>query len=238
MEPSTELKELVIANRILAHEHVVDAFGHVSIRHPKNKSQYIMSRSRAPELVELDDLMVFDLEGSAVEGKGRMPYGERFIHGAVLEAREDINAVVHNHAYEVLPFSLTTQALKPIIHTAAVIGPKIPIWDIREKFGDCTDMLVRNMEQGRDLALRLGTNTCLLMRGHGAVIAGRNLKEAVVTSIYLKINAQIQTTSMMMGDPIPLTAGEIENMAEVQNSPLAMDRMWEMFCLRADSGNT
>ena len=172
MDPKFEFDELVAANRILAHEQVVDAFGHVSLRHPDNPHRYVLSRSRAPELVEFDDLMEFELDGEPIEDLGRTPYGERFIHGAVMEARPEINAVVHNHANEVLPFSITGTPLKPVIHTASVIGKTIPIWDIRDKFGENTDMLVRNMEQGRNLTVALGDNTCLLMRGHGAVIAG------------------------------------------------------------------
>ena len=210
MKPRLEFEQLVAANRILAHEQVVDAFGHVSLRHPDQRHHYILSRSRAPELVELDDLMEFELDGRPLNGQGRTPYGERFIHGAVMEARPEINAVVHNHAYDVLPFGLTDTPLKPLIHTASVIGKHIPLWDIRDKFGDATDMLVRNMEQGRDLTVALEDNTCLLMRGHGAVIAGKTIKEAVVTSIYLMINAKIQTVAMAMGNPVYLSAGEIE----------------------------
>ena len=150
-----------------------------------------------------------------------------------MEARPEINAVVHNHAYDVLPFGLTNTPIKPLIHTASVIGEHIPTWDIRDKFGDATDMLVRNMEQGRDLTAALDDNTCILMRGHGAVIAGKTIKEAVVTSIYLMINARIQTVSMTMGNPVYLSPKEIKYMTDVQFSPLAMDRMWEAFCLRA-----
>lgn len=233
MESRPELKQLVAANRILAQEQVVDAFGHISLRHPEHPHHYILSRSRAPELVELDDLMEFELDGEPIDEQGRTPYGERFIHGAVMEARPEINAVVHNHAYDVLPFGLTNTSIKPLIHTASVIGEHIPTWDIRDKFGDATDMLVRNMEQGRDLTLALDGNTCILMRGHGAVIVGKTIKEAVVTSIYLMINARIQTVSMAMGNPVYLSPSEIKNMTDVQLSPLAMDRMWEAFCLRA-----
>ena len=233
MDSRNEFEQLVVANRILAHEEVVDAFGHVSLRHPENPHHYVMSRSRAPELVDLEDLMEFELDGKIIDEQGRTPYGERFIHGAVMEARPEINAVVHNHAQEVLPFSLTDTPLKPMIHTASVIGEHIPLWDIRDQFGENTDMLVRNMEQGRDLSAALENNTCLIMRGHGAVIVGKTLKEAVVTSIYLKINAKIQTSAMAMGNPIPLSPGEIKNTKKVQLSPLGLDRMWEAFCLRA-----
>jgi ribulose-5-phosphate 4-epimerase/fuculose-1-phosphate aldolase len=233
MKPRLEFEQLVAANRILAHEQVVDAFGHVSLQHPDHRHHYVLSRSRAPEFVKLDDLMEFELDGEPIDGQDRTPYGERFIHGAVMEGRPGINAVVHNHAYDVLPFGLTDTPIKPLIHTASVIGEHIPMWDIRDKFGDATDMLVRNMEQGRDLTTALDDNTCILMRGHGAVIAGKTIKEAVVASIYLIINARIQTISMTMGNPVYLSPKEIRNMTDVQFSPLAMDRMWEAFCLRA-----
>ena len=233
MKPRLEFEQLVAANRILAHEQVVDAFGHVSLQHPDHRHHYVLSRSRASEFVKLDDLMEFELDGEPIDGQDRTPYGERFIHGAVMEGRPGINAVVHNHAYDVLPFGLTDTPIKPLIHTASVIGEHIPMWDIRDKFGDATDMLVRNMEQGRDLTTALDDNTCILMRGHGAVIAGKTIKEAVVASIYLMINARIQTISMTMGNPVYLSPKEIKNMTDVQFSPLAMDRMWEAFCLRA-----
>jgi len=229
---SEEKQRLVSANRILARENVVDAFGHVSIRVPQNSGQYIMSRSRSPELVEFSDLMEFALDGEAVDSQGRVVYGERMIHGAIYEARSEINAVVHNHSLAVLPFSLTATALKPAIHVAAVIGEEIPVWDIREHFGE-TDMLVRTMEQARNMTAAMGASSCLLLRGHGAVIAAQNLKEAVMIAVYLQVNALVQTEAMKMGEPVFLSAKEIELLCETQFSPLAMDRVWEYFCARA-----
>jgi ribulose-5-phosphate 4-epimerase/fuculose-1-phosphate aldolase len=225
-------QRLVSANRILAREGVVDAFGHVSIRNFRETNQYTMSRSRSPELVEFEDLMDFTLEGNAIDPRERVPYGERMIHGAIYEARPEINAVVHNHSLAVLPYSLTATALKPAIHVGAVIGEEIPIWDIRDHFGE-TDMLVRTMEQARNMTVAMGANSCLLMRGHGAVIAGRSLKEAVMIAVYLQVNAQVQTEAMKMGEPTYLSSTEIELLCETQFSPLAMDRAWEYFCVRA-----
>src|ERR1700742_2122221 len=120
------LRDLVVANRILATEGVVDAFGHVSVRSPDNPDRYFMSRSRAPELITLDDLMEFSLHGEAIDLQGRTAYGERMIHGAVYEARPEVNAVIHNHAHEVIPFGVTGVPLRPVMHTCGVIGSDIP----------------------------------------------------------------------------------------------------------------
>ena len=227
-----EFRQLVAANRILAREGVVDGFGHVSVRDPRNRERYVMARSRSPELVEHEDLMLFDLDGTPVQDSPRRPYGERMIHGAVYEARGDVGSVVHNHAYAVLPFTVTDVALRPVVHTASVIGAEIPVWDISARFG-ATDMLVRTMAQGRDLVATLAGNTCLLMRGHGAVVTGTSIREAVVTAVYLQMNAQLQLDTMALGEARGLSTDEIEMAREAVFSPLGLDRVWEYLCTRA-----
>ena len=227
-----EFRRLVAANRILANEEVVDAFGHVSVRDPENARRYVMARSRSPELVEYADLIRFEQDGRSLDPGDRVPYGERMIHGAIYETRSDVNAVVHNHAYPLLPFGITGTALEPMVHAASVIGSEVPIWDIAARFNE-TDMLVRSMEQGRDLAATLGGNTCVLMRGHGAVVAANSLKEAVMIAIYLKVNAEVQLQAMAIGTPRGLSDREVELSRATQFSPLPLDRAWEYFCVRA-----
>src|SRR5437879_4320488 len=142
--------DVVIGNRILAHEGVVDAYGHVSVRHPREPGPYFLARSRAPELVELGDVIEYDLAGNAVAGDARAPYLERFIHGAIYEARPDVQAVVHAHAEAVLPFTISPTPLRPVMHMASFIGARLPVWDIRDRFG-ATNLLVGSMAHGRDL---------------------------------------------------------------------------------------
>jgi ribulose-5-phosphate 4-epimerase/fuculose-1-phosphate aldolase len=227
-----EFQRLMAANRILANENVVDAFGHVSARHPDNPQQFVMSRSRSPALVEHEDLMVFDLEGNALDSRGRTAYGERMIHAAIYAARPDVHSVVHHHAYSVLPFTITDVPLRPVLHAASVIGAEIPVWDIRDEYGD-TDMLVRRIEQGRNLAETLADNTCLLMRGHGAVVVGADIQRAVVTAVYLQVNAEVLLQARSLGELTALSDEEIILSSATQFSPLAMPRVWEYFCQRA-----
>jgi ribulose-5-phosphate 4-epimerase/fuculose-1-phosphate aldolase len=230
------IADLVIANRILAREGVVDAFGHVSVRHPERPDRYIMSRSRAPELVTADDLMVFELDGTPVDPKGRQPYAERAIHSGLYEARSDVMSVVHNHSYDVIPFSVTRAQLRPMIHVAAPMGANVPVWDIRDKFGD-GDMLVVTPEQGRDLAQAVGQGAVALMRGHGCVVVGATIKHAVMTAVYTQVNARLQIEAMRLGEPKFLTAGEIEAKTKRQSTPLAGDRAWDWWRARAGVGD-
>lgn len=226
------LRDLVIANRILANENVVDALGHVSIRHPDRPDRFFLSCSRSPELVAFDDLMEYDLDCNPIDQRGRPMYFERPIHGAIYQARPDVKAVVHNHAYEVIPFGLTKIKLRPVVHPACGLGLDVPVWDIRMKFGD-TNMLVTTIEQGLDLARGLGKGQVALMRGHGCVVAGPNLKEAVLTSIYLKVNAKLQSEAMRLGEIEFLSEGEIAKTALLVNSENSVNRMWEYWRRRA-----
>jgi ribulose-5-phosphate 4-epimerase/fuculose-1-phosphate aldolase len=225
------IEELVTANRILARENIVDSFGHISARHPDNPQYYLLSRSRAPDCIEKDDIMEFTLGGEAIDARGRAPYLERFIHGALYEARSDICSVVHNHSESVIPFGVTGCKLKPIFHMGASIGHEVPVWDSHDHFGD-TSLLVENMEMGRDLAKLMQTSGTALMRGHGATAVGRNIRHAVYISVYLEVNARLQKQAMDMGEIKFLTAGEVDKVA-TRTSSYGINRAWENWCRRA-----
>ncbi|MBM3485834.1 MAG: class II aldolase/adducin family protein [Alphaproteobacteria bacterium] len=228
----TTMRELVIANRILAREGVVDAYGHISVRHPTNPERYLISCSRSPELVTLSDIMEFTLDGVAIDPRDRSPYAERYIHGALFEKRTDVHSVIHNHSHAVIPFGVTAVPLRPLVHVAASIGDKVPVWDIRDKFGD-TNLLVVNMAQGRDLAEFVGGGRTALMRGHGCVVTGATIKEAVITAVYMQVNARLQMEAMRLGNVIYLSPGEIQEHQKVIFGPLSLNRAWEYFVMRA-----
>jgi ribulose-5-phosphate 4-epimerase/fuculose-1-phosphate aldolase len=229
-------RDLVIANRILANQGVLDAYGHVSIRNPLNPERYFLSCSRSPELVECADIMEFDLDSEPLGGDGRQPYFERFIHGAIYEARPDVHAVVHSHADDVLPFSITSTPLRPVILTASAIGAHIPVWDISDQFGE-TNLQVVNMLQGRDLARCLGSNRVVLMRGHGFSATGRSLIEVVKISVYMPRNARVLLEAMRLGKVKGLSRGEIEIRSAVKPDAPDMRRAWEYWVMRAQCGH-
>jgi ribulose-5-phosphate 4-epimerase/fuculose-1-phosphate aldolase len=235
------LNDLVIANRILANENVVDAYGHVSVRHPENPKHYFLARSLAPNLVTREDFIEFDLEGNVVNGDKRPPYLERFIHGAIMEARPEINAVIHAHAEETLPFGITKDnatPLRPVIHSGSFLGSHIPIWDIHDHFGD-TNLLVGNVAQGRSLAKHLGTGNVALMTSHGFAAAGRSLIEVVRIGVYLPRNARVMLNARQLGTELRyLTEGEIAA-RNSGYSPYSSEtwRAWEYWANQAGVGD-
>ena len=176
--------------------------------------------------------MEFRLDGTPVDGDSRNPYLERFIHGAAFERNPDIQAVVHSHAEEVLPFTISSQPLLPVIHSAGFMGPEPPVWDIADNFGDTT-LLVVNMDQGRDLAEAFSERRIVLMRGHGFAAAGRSLSEVVRLSVMLPRNAKILTTALQFGGLQPLRPGEIALRQNMNPDGKEFYRAWEYWATRA-----
>jgi len=228
---STLLHELAIANRIIAHEGVLDAFGHVSIRHPSKPDRYFLSRSRSPELVEVADFYEFDLDSQPVKPPPLPMYSERVIHGEIYKARPDVMAVCHHHSPAMLSYCITGEKLVPVFHLGAVIGPDVPFWDQRDEFGD-TNMLVQKPEEGASLARALGRNVMVLMRNHGVTVASGSLRELVFRTIYAARNAEYQTQAKIVGTIRSLTPGETEMAGALPKQPNTTARAWEYWLTR------
>src|ERR1700737_432039 len=142
------IDDLVAANRILHDQGVVDGFGHVSPRHDTDPARFLLARSMAPGLVTADDIMEFDLDGDALDRRGRTLYVERFIHSEIYKAYPKINAIVHSHSPSIIPFAATNVPLRPIYHMSSFLGAGVPIFEIREAGGAATDMLIRDPALG------------------------------------------------------------------------------------------
>lgn len=223
--------ELALANRIIAHEGVLDGFGHVSMRHPTDPGRYLLARSRSPELIEPADIFEFTLDSEPVAAKGVTLYGERVIHGCIYQARPDVNAVCHHHSPSVLPFCITGIELVPVFHMGAVLGTAAPFWDSRDEFGD-TNLLVRTPEEGASHARALGPHWMLLLRRHGASLAGKSVRECVFRSIYTTRNAELQLRAMAIGTLGPLSAGEAEKCGGHNLGARGVERAWEYWVTR------
>ena len=220
------LHELVLGTRILANEFVLDAFGHVSVRHPRDPKRYFISRHRAPELAEISDLVELDLDSEPVKPTEFRLYSERVIHGEIYKARPDVNAVCHHHAHSVLPYCISGQEIVPVFHLGAAMGQHVPFWDQRDEFGD-TNMLVIQPEEGASLARALGPNWMVLMRRHGATTAGTSLRELVFRTVFSCHNAELQTRAMVHGHVSSLSPGEIERSHAHSSRPPSINRAWD-----------
>ena len=219
------LEDLVAAYRILAAQGVVDGYGHVSARHDKSPERFLISRSLAPQLVTQTDIVELDMDAVPVTENAPRLYLERFIHSEIYKERPDVKAVVHHHSPAVVPFSVSSVPMRPVYHMAAFVGEGVPVFEIRDVAG-MSDMLVRTPEIGRALAKTLGDKPALLMRGHGAVVVGDSLMQAVGRSIYLQMNARLQAQAIALGGKV--TYLEPEESRKVQSS-FGYDRAWNLW---------
>jgi HCOMODA/2-hydroxy-3-carboxy-muconic semialdehyde decarboxylase len=229
------IDEIVIGSRVLAEFGVVDAFGHVSARDPSNPNHFLMSRSLAPALVTADDVMEFDLDGNAVDPKGRSVFLERFIHSEIYKARPDVMAVVHTHSPGVIPFSISQVSLRPVFHNAAFLGAGAPVWEIRKEFGE-TNMLVSNAAIGKSLATALADKPVVLMRGHGDVTVGPSVKVAVFRAYYTDVNARLQSQAIALGGEVNYLTPAEGAKADAINLQV-LDRVWNLWKMRVTAAS-
>ena len=89
------VEDLLLGNQILFKYGIVDAFGHLSVRHDKDPEKYVMSRHLAPALVTEKDLLTYDLDSNPIAPTKHRLYSERFIHGEIYKVRPDVMSVVH-----------------------------------------------------------------------------------------------------------------------------------------------
>jgi ribulose-5-phosphate 4-epimerase/fuculose-1-phosphate aldolase len=228
--PAELLEDLVAANRILAMEGVLDAYGHVSVRSPADPRRFLLSRSLAPSLVTAGDILEHGEDCEPV-GDSRRPYLERFIHGEIYRQRPDVMAVVHSHSDSVIPFGITKGRLKPVYHMASFLWSGVPVYDIRRTTPD-NDLLIRDARLGRDLAAQLGKCTCVLMRGHGMTVVGDGLPEAVFRAVYAERNAKLQALATQLEGPIEFLSDEEGRRATVSNRG-TVERPWELWKKKA-----
>jgi len=224
------LASLISANHILHYHSVVDAYGHVSVRHPDNASQFIMSANRAPALVSSpSDLVTYNVEdASATDPDAPRGYIERYIHSEMYKRFENVSCVIHAHAPDVLPYAVSGVPLRPVYHMPGFLGTEVPLWDIEDVYNqtDKHDMLVRNEREGASLA---GTfvapenqtagqardtpeRTLVLMRKHGFTTWGSDIKQAVYRAVFATINARVQTDATLLRNAFGSLAGQGMNM--------------------------
>lgn len=229
-------RDLVIANRVLVDGDVLDASGHVSIRHPDNPARFLIARSVSPGIVTLDDILSLSLEAEPEPGETRKLYVERFIHGAIYEARPDVHSVIHAHTDEVLPFSISSVPLRPVFHNSGEMGNKVPVWDIADRFGDKTRLVCTNMDHGRDLAKKLGKNTMVLMRGHGYAAASRSIILLVKMCLELPNTARVLMAARHLGTVKYMSPGEVKARQDVDPDSSSIRLGWTYYAIKAGCG--
>ena len=223
------LDDLVTANHILANRGIVDGYGHVSVRSPKEAGRFLLSRAKAPALVTRADVLEYDLDGNAVSGSGRIDYLERYIHAAIYRARPDVRAVVHAHTPSLVAFADSSVPMRAMFHMSSFLAGGVPVFDVRD-VPDVSHMLVADVRTGQALARTLDDRAVVLMRGHGAVIVAGSLPAVVSRSVYTDLNAKIQARSIALGGTVTSLDAEAPlRSPETADDTPPYDRDWQLW---------
>jgi HCOMODA/2-hydroxy-3-carboxy-muconic semialdehyde decarboxylase len=215
--------DLATANRILANEGLVDAWGHLSARIPGTDTFLIPPRM-SPALVQPEDLLTFDLEGRKLHGD-KIHTSETPLHTRIYRARPDVGAVSHTHSPMALILGISGQALRPLHNTGVIFHDGVPVL---QRPG-----LIDTDELGDLLAETLGQHKAVLMRGHGATIVGPTLKETLIRSILLEEAARNQVWASAIGTPLFFSEEEMDLVGRdffaKAGGQTQLDRAWNYY---------
>ena len=149
---------LIASSHILHHHGILDAYGHVSVRNPDEPSHFFMSTSIAPALLSsVDDIIEYKIEDASPTdpNEKRKGFLERCIHSEIFKRFPSINAVVHSHCPDVLPYTINSVPLKASIHTTGFLGTNVPVWDIADAYSSMPSLMGGEKEKHN---LLVGTN--------------------------------------------------------------------------------
>jgi len=227
-----ETKRLVVlGNRILACENILDSYGHVSMRNPENPTTFFQSRSLSPECVTIDDILEIDFEGNIITKTGNSPYSERFIHSGIYRVREDVQAITHNHALPVIALSVADIPIQVVFHMGGIFYDGVPYYDA---YDVSNGTLAITQDEGKRIARRLGNNRACVMRGHGAVVTGEGMSQCVLGAIYLRGNCLVQMQALSLSPTIrPLSKEMAYRAGQLVFSKNSLQRGWDYFVARA-----
>jgi HCOMODA/2-hydroxy-3-carboxy-muconic semialdehyde decarboxylase len=227
------IEQLVTANRILANEGIMDVFGHISVRSERDPQQFLLSLSKSPQAVRRSDIQRYRLDCTPLVEVGAKHYVERVIHGGIYQARPDVKAVCHSHSDGILPFAVSGEAIRPVIHMGTLFWEGVGWFDRYDKDGN---LLVSTPSEGRALAESLGHRRAALLPNHGCVVAAESVVAAVMAAIYLDKNAEIQMQSAIVGKPMFIEPELGKVACRVFHSPLVQERAWGYWVARLPKG--
>lgn len=227
------VEQLVTANRILANEDIIDVFGHISVRSEQNPDEFLLSCSRSPQAVTARDIMRYRLDGSPITQTKERHYAERVIHAAIFAARPDVISVCHTHSDGILPFAVTGEQIRPVIHAGTLFWEGVGWF---EKYDADGNLLVASASEGKELAAALGNRRAAILKNHGCVVVGQSLPAAVLAAIHIDKNARVQLEAHRLGKIHYIEGDEARRGAAVFDSPLSLERAWGYWLVRLPQG--
>ncbi|OHE99704.1 class II Aldolase and Adducin domain-containing protein [Colletotrichum orchidophilum] len=227
------LSKVIDGSHILHFHQVVDAYGHLSFRHPSEPDTFVMSRNVAPaQVTGVEDLIAYRIGDAEPVSVDSLPgFAERRIHSEIYKRHPEVNAVIHSHSEAVVPYTISGVQLKAVSHMCGFLGANgVPMFDTADHMedGDVHDLLVRTENMGAHLAKYFDDgNNVTLMRGHGFTVVADSIELAVMRAVYTQKNASIQTTALML-QGVTGTTGGLKSLSPEESAASDKTTRWSM----------
>ncbi len=206
-----ELKrDFVLACRILVHEKVSEGAFNVSVRTGPDEMMAIPVTS--PTLVTTDNLETCSISGGSDHWKA---------HPAIYEERPDVGAIIHCHPPHATAFSCVSEEFVPVHHYGAPFHGKIARYTSPGQ--------TKSKDRARELARQLGDNRAIMQQGHGVIIVGKDLHEALILTLFLEESCWTTLTARQMGTPIYLTLEHSEKITPQILKQRSQNKAWNHY---------
>lgn len=212
--------DVIAACRIIDGKGLIEAYGHVSLRIPGTDRILITPRG-AIGLIDARALLVVDLHGRLVRGRGTLPL-ELPMHTVVYRRRPDVQALVRTHSPAALTWGILGRPLRPVHGHGSFLGAQVPVYPRVD--------LIATEALGEELAATLGNAEAVLLRGNGTLVTGAALREACVKAIWLEESARLQIQASAVGPPVVMAPTEVAERVVVPYDHYG--RAWDFYKAR------
>jgi ribulose-5-phosphate 4-epimerase/fuculose-1-phosphate aldolase len=201
-------EDFVTACHILVNENVAEAAFNVSCRLPGGRM--MAHPITSPTRVTVDNIQIYEPGAVLKDYKA---------HPAIYAARPDVGAIVHTHPPYAIAFGTLNEEFRPIHHYGAPFHGKIATY--------ASPGQTKSEDRAGDIARALGPGCALLQQGHGTIVVGKDLKEALLLTLYLEEACKILAiTRQMGGKPQYFSLQESEQISQQILKQRSQDKAW------------
>jgi ribulose-5-phosphate 4-epimerase/fuculose-1-phosphate aldolase len=218
MNDLEQKQQLVQACQILNEFGIFDEQGHLSARTEPGADEVYINEFTSPATASIQEFVKFDLNDD--EYPESAP-AETTIHGQIFRNRDDVNVICHNHSPYAIAVASVGLEMRPVHHVGAVQVDPVRVYEDYDVEGG---MLITTDEEGQDIADALGDDRALMLRGHGAILVGETVTEAVMASLKLEYNSRMLYRQAQIGEPWYLPQEQLEASEEFMYTPAGLEK--------------
>lgn len=212
--------QVVTASRIIAAHGYMDlTLGHVSVRSPDGTAMFIKRKGVSLGRVTPDDVISVDLDDEDALSVPGM-HLEAAMHVETYRLRSDVGCVIHGHPLYVTALGATDAKLEMVSHDSVLFLDGLGV------YGESPDMIT-TLEQGKKVAESLGSRRVTLLKNHGVMLVGEDVRWAVLAALTLERAVRLQLISESLGELRPITDHQAQQLFPEKYQDSFLDEYWD-----------